>query len=158
MIFSITYISKAKKTMSDLELVALLDKSRNRNNHRGITGMLLYIQSGLLQHKEGRFIQALEGKEADVRELFSKIKKDERHFDVSVLIETTMLSRNFMDWSMGFKSLNSTEYQNMADRFELNKDFLNYDKVNSFNPALDFIKQFYSLNMTFGRNKNINSY
>ena len=141
--------------MSEPELDALLDESRSWNVDHGITGMLLYIQGELLQHKEGRFIQALEGNESDVREIFSKIKTDKRHFNVSVLIETSMLSRNFKDWTMGFKSLDSKEYQSLPNKFELDEDFLNYVPVNSFNPALDFIKQFYSLNMAFGQNKDI---
>jgi hypothetical protein len=95
----------------------------------------------------------LEGKETDVRETFGKIRKDERHFHVSVLHETALVSRNFPKWSMGFKSLNEKEYLNLPGRFELNEDFLKYDPRNSLNSALEFVKQFYSLNVAFGRNK-----
>lgn len=136
--------------MSDPELAALLSESTNWNKQHGVTGMLLYINGEMLQHKEGRFIQALEGNETDVREIFAKIRTDERHFNVYVVIETPILSRNFTDWSMGFKSLDANDYLNIPGRFELNEDFLKYDQINSFKPALDFIKQFYSLNLNFG--------
>ncbi len=141
--------------MSDPDLVALLEESINWNKDRGITGMLLYIQSDLLQHKEGRFIQALEGKEKDVREIFTKIKKDERHFNVSVLNESPLITRNFAKWSMGFKSLNAKEFLESSGRFELNEDFLQHDPANPLNPALDFIKQFYNLNLNFQQNKKV---
>jgi hypothetical protein len=151
MYFCITYISKAKKQMSKLELNAILDESIIWNRDHNITGMLLYIESELLNHKEGRFIQALEGKEADVREVFKMIKKDDRHFNISLLSETPLITRNFPKWSMGFKSIHPKKYLN-SGRFELNAGFLKYDPVNALNPALDFIKQFYSLNMNSGNN------
>jgi hypothetical protein len=151
--FCITYISKATKLMSETELAAVLKESISWNKDHGITGMLLYIQGELLHHKEGRFIQALEGRETDVRETFEKIRKDKRHFNVSVLNETPLVLRNFEDWTMGFQSLDVKEYLSLPARFELNEDFLKYKQADSLNSALEFIKQFYSLNLSFGQKK-----
>jgi hypothetical protein len=149
----ITYISKATKQMLEADLDALLQECISWNKAHGITGMLLYIQSEMLEHKEGRFIQALEGKKKVVQETFAKIKTDHRHFDVTVLSEIPLSSRNFSKWSMGFKSLNEKEFMESPGRFELNPDFLKYSSASNLNPALDFIKQFYSLNLSFKHNK-----
>lgn len=139
--------------MSEAELADVLEASISWNKDHGITGMLLYIQGDLLHHKEGRFIQAIEGRENDVRQTFERIRKDKRHFNISVLNETPLVSRNFAKWTMGFQSLNAKEYMNLPGRFELNEDFLRYDQADSLNSALEFIKQFYSLNLSFGQNK-----
>jgi hypothetical protein len=152
MYFCLTYISKAKKLMSDQDLLYILDESIRWNGDHGVTGMLLYMRSELLNHKEGRFVQALEGKEVDVREIFRKIKADERHFNVTKLGETTLITRNFESWQMGFKSIEANDYLRLPGRFELNEKFLKHNPADFFNPALNLLKQFYNLNLNHDDN------
>jgi hypothetical protein len=147
MLFCITYISKATKSMSEEDLTALLQESRDWNVSHDLTGMLLYIRSELLQHKEGRFIQTLEGDEADVKDIFKNIQKDKRHFHIKQLNALPVKSRNFNGWSMGFEALEDTQYTKLSGSFKLDEDFLNEEPVTIYTPALDLLKSFYSLNV-----------
>jgi len=147
MIFNLVYISKATKPMQDVEIGHLLEQSREWNKSHGITGMLLYIEGSFLHFEGGRFIQALEGEESEIRSIFERIKADNRHYDITKLHESNTYKRNFMDWSMGFKSLNEKSFVEMPGSFSLNDSFLKKGKPNSFSVPLDFLKSFYSMNI-----------
>ncbi len=95
--FSLLYVSSATHLFSDAELVELLDQSREKNARLGITGMLLY--------KDGNFMQALEGPEGAVLELYSTIQDDARHHHVLELLRRQVEEREFASWSMGFQNL-----------------------------------------------------
>ncbi len=95
---SIIYVSSAAKLFSTADLVRLLEVSRVNNARREVTGMLLY--------KDGNFMQVIEGEEAVVRGLYSKLQSDPRHFGFLTLLEEKITQRQFADWSMGFKNLN----------------------------------------------------
>jgi hypothetical protein len=97
MLFSIVYVSTATHPFSEAELLDLLRQSRARNAARGVTGMLL--------HKEGNFMQVIEGPEDQVRELFALISADPRHHGIIVLYEERISKRQFSDWSMSFVNL-----------------------------------------------------
>ena len=58
-LITVAYVSSATHLMTEDELAAILDVSRERNARDGITGLLLY--------SDGDFIQVLEGPEAPVR-------------------------------------------------------------------------------------------
>ena len=111
--FFLVYVSAAETWFSDTELHALLQASRARNQHLGITGLLLY--------KDGNFMQALEGDELAVRALHTTIKADRRHHGVVTLDSGHQASRQFAQWSMGFFDLRSepaalpTGYSNFMD-------------------------------------------
>ncbi len=98
-LFSLTYVSSALKPFSKSELEQLLVVSRENNAERGVTGMLLY--------KEGNFMQVLEGDERKVRTLYEKISVDARHKDDIVLLQGPVAERQFPEWSMGFRDLDS---------------------------------------------------
>ena len=97
MVFQLTYVSRAVQPWTQPELVALLEQSRTSNDAHGITGMLLY--------REGRFLQLLEGAEADVRPLYGAIQADRRHHDVVCVREGRRLLRQFPSWTMAFRDL-----------------------------------------------------
>jgi hypothetical protein len=83
--------------MPEDELVVLLDNSRKTNHSRGVTGLLL--------HKDGNWMQVLEGPAEQVREVFSRIRRDPRHHSITVVTEDAVDERLFTDWSMGFRKL-----------------------------------------------------
>lgn len=87
--------------MNTEELRDILTVCRNNNSRLKITGMLL--------HKDGNFVQALEGSKDDVLSLMERIKKDPRHHGIITLVEGYTDNRQFSDWSMGFQELNSPE-------------------------------------------------
>ena len=105
------YTSTSTNLMSDLELTDLLSHCRVRNSHDELTGMLLY--------KGGSFMQVLEGKKENVFRTYARIQKDTRHKDIFLLREREIESRSFDGWSMGFRSVNSSDFDNMPGFSEL---------------------------------------
>ena len=95
--FRLVYMSTAVYLFSEKELEELLEKSIQNNSKLGITG--------LLATKGKTFLQCLEGDKEAVLELYSKIEKDERHFNVLTLIEEDIEKRLFPKWSMGYKNI-----------------------------------------------------
>jgi hypothetical protein len=73
-------------------LEAILARAQKNNGTRGITGMLC--------HYDGSFLQFLEGKEADLTEVFAKIRADERHHDILEVYRRPIKERLFPDWTM----------------------------------------------------------
>ena len=97
-IFTLSYHSQnliEDLTMDSLgELENLLKVSRARNASLSVTGALLF--------NEGRFLQVLEGGEADVRAVYRSIMRDRRHTDVTLLAAEPCERRRFERWSMAF--------------------------------------------------------
>jgi hypothetical protein len=89
------YVSKTSPGLNAGELDGILTGSRRSNALLGITGLLLYIDGG--------FLQLLEGEERAVRELYSRIAADRRHWDVRLMLDREMRMRAFPEWDMGFE-------------------------------------------------------
>jgi hypothetical protein len=93
----LSYISSAAHPMSADDLVQLLQVCLTNNQRRGVTGMLLYANE--------TFLQTLEGEEETVEGLYEKILQDPRHGNVKSLTRRVIDSRQYSDWSMGFKRI-----------------------------------------------------
>lgn len=107
------YASSATRLMPNDELTALLKKARENNAKRDISGMLLY--------RNGNFVQVLEGPEQEVDQVFEVIKKDPRHFDVTLILRRPIQKRDFEEWEMGFNGIEEKDlegYTNFLDVFE----------------------------------------
>ena len=74
------------------ELGAIFSTARSKNTRAGITGALLVWHDHV--------VQALEGDETVVRDLYSTIYEDIRHERVTILEATTVPERVFGRWSM----------------------------------------------------------
>ncbi|WP_235522587.1 MULTISPECIES: BLUF domain-containing protein [unclassified Plantibacter] len=96
---SLVYASTATQPFSDEDLTALLATSRENNARSGLTGMLV--------HRDGRFLQVLEGPEAAVRGLMDTLSADPRHTGIRVMFEEPIRERQFADWTMGFERADS---------------------------------------------------
>jgi len=94
MLQSLVYMSSAVEQFDDDELEEVLAYSRERNTADGLSGMLV--------HRAGRFMQLLEGPYDAVMATYSRILMDERHGDVSLLVEESIHTRRFPEWSMAF--------------------------------------------------------
>lgn len=93
-LWQIIYLSRSLHHFPQAELEELLAKSRQNNQALGLTGMLVY--------REQCFLQVLEGPVAEVEALSTKIGRDPRHCDVSILLSGQIAERSFGDWRMGF--------------------------------------------------------
>ncbi len=92
----ITYVSKvvARKNgaVIPIGLSDIFSAARKKNAELEITGLLSY--------RAGYYIQILEGDSDAVDQLFSKIKSDPRHQNISVLFDFKITQRSFPNWSM----------------------------------------------------------
>ncbi len=75
-----------------VELGTLFGKARSNNKKHGVTGALLVFGD--------TFVQALEGDESVVRDLFATIEKDYRHDSVALVETGDVPERVFAKWSM----------------------------------------------------------
>lgn len=105
--FYLIYVSHAADGLKSSDLHDILNKAHQVNANLGITGLLLY--------KNKRFMQLIEGQEDTVRGLYQKILQDPRHRDLIVLQEDTEPERQFPEWSMAFRNLNTLP---SADKLE----------------------------------------
>ncbi|RII90883.1 BLUF domain-containing protein [Clavibacter californiensis] len=91
------YTSTATRQMTDDELGELLGQCIRNNEQAGLTGLLL--------HRDGTFMQVLEGPHDAVESVFAAIEADERHTDVRLLLDEEIPARQFPAWSMGFRTV-----------------------------------------------------
>ena len=96
-LIQLIYLSTATKKIDDEDIEKILEVSRQNNRNRGVTGLLIV--------KGRTFMQALEGEETVVRNLYEKISKDPRHTGIIKISERMIEKRDFPDWTMGFKKL-----------------------------------------------------
>ena len=59
-----------------------------------------------MYHKD-QFMQVIEGESSDIETLFTSIKNDKRHEDVTIFIDRMLPEREFPMWLMGFKNLDN---------------------------------------------------
>ncbi|TXD46497.1 BLUF domain-containing protein [Polaribacter sp. IC073] len=89
----IAYTSKATIHFSKRTLLDLLHDSRAYNSLDNISGVLI--------HKDGYFLQIIEGELDDVNDLLARLVKDSRHIDFKIIDDRISDSRMFSDWAMG---------------------------------------------------------
>jgi len=113
-IYHLVYQSQALVPFEAAELTALLHQSRAHNQQAHITGLLLHTP-------EGRFLQILEGEDADVRQLYyQNIIADPRHYQCRVLGEGSCAERSFADWSMGLRIAQASDLHTLLQTGSLN--------------------------------------
>ena len=67
----------------------------------------------MLLYKGGNFMQVLEGEKEDLRALYAKIGRDPRHKGLIVILEGTLVTRQFPSWSMAFRNLDAAEVRSV---------------------------------------------
>ncbi len=72
-----TYLSQSKLDWTDEAIDQLLERSKQNNATRGITGAMIYAN--------GYFMQLIEGPQNEVETLYSAIEADTRHSVLSLL-------------------------------------------------------------------------
>ncbi|MDX6746890.1 BLUF domain-containing protein [Polaribacter sp. PL03] len=89
----IAYTSKATIHFSKRDLLDLLHDSRAYNSMDKISGVLI--------HKNGYFLQIIEGDSKDVDDLLTRLHKDTRHTDFKIINDSFVPDRMFSKWAMG---------------------------------------------------------
>lgn len=75
-----------------LILAEILGESERNNRRDGLT-------SALMRH-DGRFLQIIEGRRADIDRLMDRLRLDPRHENLRLLSDTPVSGRQFGDWPM----------------------------------------------------------
>jgi hypothetical protein len=102
----IIYISCAVTPFTNAQLQKLLELARRRNAELAITGLLLYGNE--------RFIQVLEGEEANVQALYELIKSDPRHQYIIAYANKPIAQRTFAEWAMAFQPISPQQSAELA--------------------------------------------
>lgn len=97
----IIYTSKSTKQFNKRNLLDLLHDSRAYNKIDNITGVLM--------HREGVFLQVIEGRSDVIHDLFIRLKRDPRHDEIKIIFDSSVTSRFFSNWSMGCADFDEPE-------------------------------------------------
>lgn len=119
---ALVYRSKSRILPGSEQFREVLEDIRycaDQNNRKvDITGFLLY--------SNGFFYQVMEGEFHDVSALFSRILRDERHFDVELISNSPIRAREFYDWSMGWSiDLIKSRHADLSMKITLLQDYVN---------------------------------
>lgn len=95
------YSSHRKANCTEEEIEKILASCKENNPTNNLTGILL--------HSKNYFLQYLEGDKDDLTKLYDNIKKDSRHEKVVTLKKGEIETRNFPNWHMGYKDINTNE-------------------------------------------------
>jgi hypothetical protein len=136
--YYLIYTSQTRHSWDDAALIELLKRSIELNAENEITGMLVFLQD--------RFIQLLEGTEAQVKSTFGRIVNDKRHEKVRIILQGELEKRIFSGWSMGFKTLQNDEFLKYGGFRSIDVFFENDQITDHSHPALIFLKLFYQKN------------
>jgi hypothetical protein len=101
--YHLVYISQAKESMTLTTLVVLLMQARALNERHHVTGALV--------HGAGQFMQVMEGEEAVVKDLYTRVARDARHSDGRSLAEGPIVTRSFAQWSMAFGEVPADQFE-----------------------------------------------
>ena len=97
----IVYMSKTSGHFSKRNLLDLLHESRVYNIIDNIGGVLI--------HKKGCFFQIIEGESEVIGNLLTRLLRDPRHSELKVIIDSTVDSRLFSNWTMGCQVFDEPE-------------------------------------------------
>ena len=95
------YTSVQTHPLTDAEIAQLIRESRTRNEHHGITGILLHVKD--------TFFQVLEGPSEVVEALYAKILVDSRHTRITRIIFEPIPRRYFGDSLMTLATISPAE-------------------------------------------------
>lgn len=94
---SITYVSSAVRQFREATLLDLVEQCQGNNTRLGVTGVLVY--------SDGNFMQVIEGPGLVTHALYDRIRRDDRHRNVTTVHIQPLEVREFQGWSMAYNIL-----------------------------------------------------
>ncbi|MBZ9728396.1 BLUF domain-containing protein [Salegentibacter sp. JZCK2] len=134
--YAICYVSTVNPALSETEIQKALEFSKNWNNDNGITGILLY--------SEGNFFQVLEGGEQLLKDLFCRIKADERHNNIIPIFQKQIPGTKFETYEADFISLD--------DRYKDEHFDIYFAHISLLDPSIQSSVKYILNNFTEGIN------
>lgn len=89
----VLYLSQARRTFSQQEMLILCSGFAAANARTHVTGVL--VSAG------NRFMQVMEGEHTVIESLLQRISRDARHGDMAVALDEAVSTRIFSHWNMG---------------------------------------------------------
>ena len=124
MSYIICYISTAKYSIQTHELDHVYKITLKNNFKKNISGILIF--------NNGHFFQILEGEETVLKELFKKIKSDERHHNIIILLDKKNNHRIFEDYRYGFSVItNKKDIIDLKKYLKILKDTPEFKTIRS---------------------------
>ena len=134
MVHQIIYTSAAKPELTPKDFRNIAIKASLQNKANGITGILLFIDGGILQ--------VLEGEKAIIQALYEKINCDTRHTNMTKLIDRDAPQREFPAWSMGFRMVEDSDQLDFA--FDLTRQNFNKNMPDDLSPEVSILTNTYA--------------
>jgi hypothetical protein len=94
MIRRVAYVSRPRIDLPATEIPRIVVVSRAYNARNGITGILVYTGTD--------FAQLIEGRPPAVAALWQRIGADDRHVDMTLLLDEDDTTPWFPDWRVGY--------------------------------------------------------
>lgn len=93
---SLLYVSTSMipPSQAEAEVADIVEKAQQSNMNQHITGALIFTET--------RFAQIVEGPSAAIDRLLARLRSDNRHSDIHVLLREQIQRRQFTDWSMAY--------------------------------------------------------
>ena len=110
-LIQLIYVSEATRTLTQQEVLELLEVAVENNRQQNITGILLYYKDS--------FFQVLEGDAETVGKLYETICKDSRNRKNTVLMSERLVERQFEKWSMGYTEVTQKDLASIEGLNEL---------------------------------------
>ncbi|MEM7215728.1 MAG: BLUF domain-containing protein [Pseudomonadota bacterium] len=130
----IVYSSQVMDAGSDVTGLVrdIVASAESKNPSLSVTGVLLF--------ENKHFLQAIEGEETVLRELFETIRGDERHGEITVHVDQNVEERAFSNWSMESFNIENAEIFSSGTIDNLYAIFNRSFPMNSRN-LITFIKE-----------------
>jgi hypothetical protein len=104
----IIYFSTASDRQDSIVIAGILAQSRQHNLRDAITGLL--VGGG------HRYLQVIEGPDVAIRRLTARLRRDDRHLGMTILVDRHVDRPSFSGWSMAFTNEPQLgEYANFSD-------------------------------------------
>lgn len=113
---SLLYVSRSciSQKMGSDEISAIVQGSLARNSRLGVTGALIF--TGV------HFAQILEGPKLSLRELMASICSDERHRDITTVVDRCISTRAFGQWAMAYSGCSTYLDRHIKPLFDITMD------------------------------------
>lgn len=128
----VLYSAKTYKPFDRAVLAQLLGAARVRNESAGITGILLYGRSTVMQ--------CLEGPPAEVEKVLDRIRRDPRIYDIRIEASRSNPQRLFPGWSMAYD--HGSDAQALADTLDLRSLGALPESEGRFDAVLTMLRNF----------------
>jgi len=133
----ILYVSSAAGPISEAQIDHLLTRARARNTESNITGILL--------HRNGSFMQYIEGMDDDLQRIYTNIKNDPLHKGIIELLHEPIQTRAFPQWAMAYRTKNFQAFTD-PDQYALLLDPALAAGVPETSPAVGALNAFWNGN------------